>query len=90
LAGNRNAGHQVNAMMNYAYTVVESEVRIKAISDGYDPAIRIMHEGRDGSSKFIFDLMEPERPNIDRAIVEFLKAEKLHPADFTNDRPSPA
>jgi len=74
----------VNAILNDAYTVVESEVRIKAISDGYDPTIGIMYKGRDRSSKFIFDLMEPERPNIDRAIVEFLKAEKLHPADFTN------
>jgi CRISP-associated protein Cas1 len=26
--------------------------------------------------------MEPERPKIDRMIIEFLKAEKLHPADF--------
>jgi len=27
--------------------------RIKAISEGYDPTIGIMHEGSDGSSKFI-------------------------------------
>jgi hypothetical protein len=27
--------------------------------------------------------MEPERPKIDRLIIEFLKVEKLHPADFT-------
>jgi hypothetical protein len=26
--------------------------------------------------------MEPERPKIDRAIIEFLKSENLHPADF--------
>ena len=26
--------------------------------------------------------MEPERPKVDRAITGFLKAEKLHPADF--------
>jgi hypothetical protein len=32
----------------------------QAISDGYDPTIGIMHEGNDGSSKFIFDLMELE------------------------------
>ena len=38
----------VNAILNDAYTVVESEVRIKAISDGYDPTIGIMYKGRDG------------------------------------------
>ena len=62
LAGNRNAAHPVNAILNYAYAALESEIRIKAISEGYDPTIGIMHEGSDGSSKFIFDLMEPERP----------------------------
>jgi CRISPR/Cas system-associated endonuclease Cas1 len=62
LAGNRNAAHPVNAILNYAYTVLEGELRIKVIADGYDPTIGIMHEGRDGSSKFVFDLMEPERP----------------------------
>ena len=73
LAGNRNAAHPVNAILNYAYAVLESEIRIKAISEGYDPMIGIMHEGRDGSSKFIFDLMEPERPKVDRAVLDFVK-----------------
>jgi hypothetical protein len=35
----------------YTYPVLESEIRIKAISEGYDPTIGIMHEGSDGSSK---------------------------------------
>ena len=73
LAGNRNAAHPVNAILNYAYAALESEIRIKAISDGYDPTIGIMHEGSDGSSKFIFDLMEPERPKVDRAVLNFVK-----------------
>jgi CRISPR associated protein Cas1 len=33
-----------------------------AVAEGYDPTIGIMHEGRYGSSAFVFDLMEPERP----------------------------
>ncbi len=82
LAGNRNAAHPVNAILNYAYAVLESEIRIKAISEGYDPTIGIMHEGSDGSSKFIFDLMEPERPKIDRAVLDFVKGHVFDPADF--------
>ena len=82
LAGNRNAAHPVNAILNYAYAALESEIRIKAISDGYDPTIGIMHEGSDGSSKFIFDLMEPERPSIDRAVLDFVKGHVFDPADF--------
>ena len=83
LAGNRNAAHPVNAILNYAYAVLESEIRIKAISEGYDPTIGIMHEGSDGSSKFIFDLMEPERPKVDRAVLDFIKTTVFDPADFT-------
>jgi CRISPR-associated protein Cas1 len=82
LAGNRNAAHPVNAILNYAYAALESEIRIKAISEGYDPTIGIMHEGSDGSSKFIFDLMEPERPKVDREVLEFVKGHVFDPADF--------
>jgi CRISPR/Cas system-associated endonuclease Cas1 len=42
-----------------------------------------MHETREGSSAFVFDMMEPERPKVDRAVLEFVKANPLHPADFT-------
>jgi CRISP-associated protein Cas1 len=82
LAGNRNAAHPVNAMLNYAYSALETEVRLKAIADGFDPTIGIMHEGTDGSSKFIFDLMEPERPKVDRTVLDFAQSHVFSPADF--------
>lgn len=83
LAGSRNAGHPINAILNYAYTVLQSQIQIKAVADGYDPTVGIMHEPRSGSAAFIFDLMEPERPKIDRRVLEFVKANTFHPADFT-------
>jgi CRISP-associated protein Cas1 len=76
LAGNRNASHPVNAILNYAYAVLESEIRINVISEGYDPTIGIMHEASDGSSKF-----KPERPKIDRAVLDFIKGRVFNPAD---------
>ena len=82
LAGNRNAAHPVNAILNYAYAALEGEIRIKAISEGYDPTIGILHEGSDGSSKFIFDLMESERPKVDRVVLDFVKGHVFDPADF--------
>jgi CRISP-associated protein Cas1 len=82
LAGNRNAAHPVNAILNYAYAALESEIRIKAISEGYDPTIGLMHEGSDSSSKFVFDLMEPERPKVDRAVLNFIMGHVFDPADF--------
>jgi CRISPR-associated protein Cas1 len=41
-----------------------------------------MHEGREASSKFIFDLMEPERPRVDRGVLDFVKGQVFDPADF--------
>ena len=82
LAGNRNAAHPVNAILNYAYAALESEIRIKTTSEGYDPTIGIMHESSDGSSKFIFDLMEPERPRVDRSVLDFVKGHVFDSADF--------
>ena len=82
LAGNRNAAHPVNAILNYAYAGLESEIRIKAISDGYDPTIGIMHEGSGGSSNLIFDFMEPKRPKVDRSVLDFIKGLDFDPADF--------
>ena len=40
----------------------------------------IMHHERDGSPAFVFDMMEPERPKVDRAVLGFLRVEALHPA----------
>jgi CRISP-associated protein Cas1 len=42
-----------------------------------------MHYERDGAPAFVFNLVEPERPKVDRAVLAFLKSEALHPADFT-------
>ena len=39
-----------------------------------------MNEGRDGSSKFVF---EPQRPKVDRKVLDFVKATVFDPADFT-------
>jgi CRISP-associated protein Cas1 len=81
--GSRNASHPVNAILNYAYAVLQSQVQIKAVADGYDPMLGIMHYDRDGAPAFVFDMMEPDRPKVDRAVLGFLKLETLHPADFT-------
>ena len=82
VAGNRNAAHPVNAILNYAYAVLQSRIQIDAVAEGYDPTIGIMHEARDGSPAFIFDMMEPQRPMIDRKVLEFVKSHVFDPADF--------
>jgi CRISPR-associated endonuclease Cas1 len=82
-AGSRNASHPVNAILNYAYAVLQTKVQIRLVSEGYHPMLGIMHSDRDDAPAFVFDMMEPERPKVDRAVLAFLKSEALHPADFT-------
>ncbi len=58
-------------------------MQIRLVSDGYDPMLGIMHSDQEYALAFVFDMMEPERPKVDRAVLAFLKSEALHPADFT-------
>ena len=76
-AGNRNTAHPVNAILNYAYAVLQRRIQIDTVAEGYDPTIGTMHEKRAGSSAFIFDLMEPERPMIDQKVLEFVQSHVL-------------
>jgi hypothetical protein len=41
--------------------------------------------GSDGSSKFIFDLLEPEPPKVDSAVLVFVKGHVFDPADYGAD-----
>jgi len=79
---NRKADHPINAMLNYAYAMLESELRIKAAAEGYDPMAGIYHHAAKGSPAYVFDMMEPERPRVDRAVLKFVLSEKFVAADF--------
>jgi CRISP-associated protein Cas1 len=81
-AGSRHAAHPVNALLNYAYAALQSRVQIELITNGYDPMMGIMHSDRDNAPAFALDMMEPDRPKVDRAVLAFLKCGQLHPADF--------
>ena len=60
----------------------QSQLQIDGTIEGYDPTISIMHEGRNGSAAFISDLMEPDRPSVDRKVLEFIEGYVLDPDDF--------
>jgi CRISPR-associated protein Cas1 len=80
---NRFATHPVNAMLNYAYGVLESQVRMQMVAIGLDPTIGILHGNARGQHGLVYDLMEPLRPIVDRKILEFVQSRTFHRADFT-------
>ena len=77
-----NATHPVNAMLNYAYAVAVGRLKIRALADGYDPTIGIMHNPYRGSPAYALDLIEPLRPKIDDAVLRFVFGNELDAADF--------
>ncbi len=79
---NRNATHPVNAMLNYAYGVLESQVRIAALQHGLDPTIGYLHACRPGRVALVYDLMESLRPEVDRLVLDFVRSHTFAPSDF--------
>lgn len=79
---NRSATDPINAMLNYAYAIKQSQLQIEVVGAGYDPTIGIMHHGRRGKPAYVFDLLEPERPKLDAVVLDFVQSQKLSPADF--------
>jgi CRISP-associated protein Cas1 len=59
-------------MLNYAYAVRESQVRIAAVSQGLDPTIGYLHTRRHVRAALVYDLMEPMRPQVDRLVLSFV------------------
>lgn len=82
----RAAIHPAQAMFNYAYAVLESQIRIAVSASGLDPATGFLHQVLSDRPALILDLLEPLRPAIDAIVVRFLNSETFHPADFTIGR----
>ena len=81
--GNWKASHPLNAMLNYAYAVKAGQLQVQALAEGYDPAFGVMHNADRSYCAFAHDLIEPERPNVDATILEFVAKRSFAAADFT-------
>lgn len=80
----QNARHPINAMLNYGYGILKSQLRSEVVAAGLDPSIGFVHEkNRNNRIPLIFDLMEPLRPVVDRNILQFALSHIFTPGDFT-------
>lgn len=81
---NRNAKHPMNAVLNYAYGMLSSQVQIELVAEGYDPRRGIMHHDRKEADAFafVFDMIEPRRAEIDAKALKFMLASVFTGADF--------
>ena len=79
---NRNASDEVNALLNYGYAVLESEVRKDLNSIGLDPSISFLHELSNSRASLVYDVQELYRWLVDLSVIQLLEEKKLKKTDF--------
>jgi CRISPR-associated protein Cas1 len=82
-AAARHAVDPVNAVLKYAYAVLEGQIRQALSAAGFALACGFLHADRRGRDALVYDLMELARPAVDDRVLSFLQATRLHAGDFT-------
>src|SRR5262249_7460993 len=72
-----------NALMNFLYALLATEMSIALFAVGLDPGIGIFHADVDGRSSLAYDAMEAARPYVDRWILAYLASSAFANRDFT-------
>jgi len=79
----KGATHPLQAMLNYAYAVLESQIRIEVTRLGLDPTVGYLHAWEPDRPTLVLDLLEPLRPVTDRQVLQFVAGRTFSGADFT-------
>jgi len=81
----RNASDPVNALLNYAYRLVEAEGHLATVTVGLDPGLGILHADLKGRPSFVLDLIEAARPLAERHVLRLVRSYPLRWRDFGED-----
>jgi CRISPR-associated protein Cas1 len=71
--GARWATNPAQAILNYAYALLESQVRQSLNADGFDCVVGFLHADVPGRDSLVYDIMEEFRPRVDDLVLKFLK-----------------
>ena len=78
----RAATNPVNALLNYVYSLLESESRLALLSAGLDPTLGVLHADQRNRDSFALDAMEAVRPAVDAFVLDLLEERVLTSRDF--------
>jgi len=78
----RNATDPVNALLNYAYGVLEGKSVAACYEMGLDPDMGILHADETYRPSMVCDLMEPGRPMVDRLILDWTSSRSFKKREF--------
>ena len=79
---NYNASDEINALLNYGYAILESEIRKTINSVGLDYSIGFLHEINQSRTPLVYDIQELFRWLIDISIIQLLEERKIKKSDF--------
>ena len=72
-----------NALLNYLYAILESEMTVALLAAGLDPGIGIFHSDIDRRSSLALDAIEAARPHVDYWLFAYLASSAFANRDFT-------
>jgi CRISPR-associated endonuclease Cas1 len=78
----RKAANPGNALLNYAYAILEGETALAALTLGLDPGLGLMHTDQPSTKGLVYDLMEVGRPEVDFWLYRFLQKTVFTYHDF--------
>ena len=71
----RYATNVINALLNYGYSVLYSEISRQIHAQGLDPYYGFYHKSHESEQALVYDLAEPYRVLIESTVLEFSKTE---------------
>lgn len=79
----RGAPDPVNAMLNYSYAILASEVLKSLHTSGLDPYAGFLHSDRYARKSLVFDLVEEFRQQIvDKSVLKLVNRNQIEKDDF--------
>ena len=79
---NSNASDEINALLNYGYAILESEIRKSINAIGLDYSIGFLHEINQSRTPLAYDIQELFRWLIDVSVIQLLEEKKIKKSDF--------
>jgi CRISPR-associated endonuclease Cas1 len=73
----RLAANPPNAILNYLYSILESEARLAAATLGLDPGLGVLHVDTSARDSLACDLMEPARSHVDAYLLDWITRQPL-------------
>ena len=73
----RLAVNPPNGMLNFLYSLLESESRLALAAMGLDPGIGVLHVDAPARDSFACDLMEAIRPQVDSHVLDWITRHQL-------------